>query len=300
MNALGETWYAHVGMHKVQRWRPEMQEQNDDAEEEEDPEDAKKREAAAAAAELLKEIASLKEQQANIVANITAMQGKLDGLSKSLKTKKGDVLKAGQAQLQTWEKELKSANQNLTGIKSKLADAQTKLPVSSKSSAKPTQSQGDAVVAGKKNSQLKPVARAKTVSNLKNVSASATSTGAKIAKQAPISRSSTITASLSESSSSSSSAIQKVSKAAPPQVVEMKEFSRAVERLDVKLLTISDEVCLDIDDQMWAPVKKLSFFPVLEKTLNSATTISSSPDTKKSAATSSLKTPSKPAAKKNF
>jgi hypothetical protein len=290
VNSLGQTWYAHVGMHQVQRWRPEMHEQNHDGEEEEDLEVANQREAAVAAAELLEEIASLKLQQDDIGASIAAMQGKLEVLSKGLKTKKGDALKAGQVQLQALEKEIKSANQNLTATKSKLADAQKKLPVPSKISAKSTQSQGDTVVAGKKGSQLKPVARAKTVSALKNVSSPAATTAAKNAKQVPISRSSTITAALSVNSSDSSSAIQKVSKAALPPVVEIKEFSRAVERLDVKLLTISDEVCLDIDDQMWAPVKKLSFFPVLERPV-----ISSLPDTKKSAATPSLSTPSKPA-----
>jgi hypothetical protein len=293
VNSLGQTWYAHVGMHQVQRWRPEMHEENHDGEEEEDLEVANQRQAAVAAAELLEEIASLKLQQDDIGTNIAAMQGKLEVLSKGLKTKKGDALKAGQVQLQALEKEIKSANQNLTAIKSKLADAQKKLPVSSKTSAKSSQSQGDTVVAGKKGSQPKPVARAKTVSALKNVSSSTAITAAKNTKQIPISRSSTstITAASSVNSSDSSSAIQKISKAALQPVVEIKEFSRAVERLDVKLLTISDEVCLDIDDQMWAPVKKLSFFPVFERPV-----ISSLPDTKKSAATPSLSTPSKPAA----
>jgi hypothetical protein len=292
VSAFGATWYARVGTNQVQRWRPEVYKESDSVqeEEEEDPEAAKQRGIAAAAAELLNEISSLKIQQADLAACITATQGKLEALTKSLKTKKGDALKAGQAQVQALEKEIKALSQNLNLIKSKLADAEKKLPSSSKESSK-KMLQTDAVAAGKKGAQLKPAPRVKAISSLKSDSSSSTTAVTKNTKKIPVSLPSAITTVLPENSSGSSPAVRSSSKAAAVPVAEVKEFSRAVTRLDEKLMSISDEVCLDVDDQMWAPVKKLSFFPVFEKPL-----ISLSPDTKKSAASSSLSAPSKPAA----
>jgi len=277
VNARGRSWYAHAETGQVQLWRPELCEEValDEEEEEEDPEVVAQREAATAAAALTELIASLKTRQADLAASVTALQGKTDALVKALKTKKGDALKAGQAQQQALEKEIKAATQDLAQTKSQIADAQKKLPAPSKVgggvSVKAGQGKDD--ISGKKATAVaggKQISRSNTVASSKSPAPPASAKKPLAAsKPAPMSRSSTLASTSSASASSapvSSSALQKqATKTAPPPAPEAKQFGRAVEGLDKKLLVISDEVCLHIDEQMWAPIKKLSFFPVSEK-----------------------------------
>lgn len=301
VRADGRTWYAHASLRKSQLWRPELHNEEENADEEEDAETVALREAAAATAELLELIAALKARQADLSASVVVMQGKADAQAKALKTKKGDALKAGQAQQQILEKQIKESNQDLASLKLQVSDAQKKLPTSAKSVAVAAQPRSDSNTAGKKEassgSSKKPVARANTMAPSK-AAASPTSTSkhAVAARQVPISRSSTIASLSSAGASASPAAPQKtVLKTAPAPLVEIKEFGRNAERLDGKLLAISDEVCLDVEDQIWAPIKQLSFFPVLEKPLNTLT-VPVATEMKSSVASSSLTTPSKTAA----
>jgi hypothetical protein len=305
VNASGGTWYVHTGTRQVQLWRPELQDEEEDADEEEDPEIVAQREAAAAATKLLELITALKLRQADIVASITALQGKVDAQTKALKTKKGDALKTGQAQQQALEKQIKEGTQDLAAIKLEIADAQRKLPSSSKNVAQATQPHNDSSVVSKKvpssGPSGKPIGRANTMATSK--SATSASSAAKLsvaARPVPVSRSSTVTAvssaSFSSSNGSSPAAQKPPSKTVPPPLIEIKEFGHAIEKLDSKLLTISDEICLDVDDQMWAPIKRLSFYPVLEKPFNPSPASTTPADTKKSSMTSTVSTPAKTAA----
>ena len=308
VNACGRTWYSLAGTRQVQLWRPEVHEEEVVDEEEEDPEAVALRDAAAAAAALADVIAYLKARQAEVVASVTALQGKADALTKALKTKKGDALKAGQAQQQALEKEIKASNQDLATIKSQIADVQKKLPAPVKSAGTLTQGKGDASSGAKKAvtavASGKPLSRANTVASSKSLAPlAAAKKPSAVVKPAPISRSSTITSvsSTSVSGSVSTSGSQKqASKTAPPPVPEIKEFGRAIETLDSKLLIISDEVCLDIHDQMWAPIKKLSFYPVAEKLPAHPAASAAQADVKRSvpssSASTSVSTPAKTAA----
>jgi hypothetical protein len=281
VNARGRSWYAHADTGQVQLWRPELCEEValDEEEEEEDPEVVAQREAATAAAALTELIASLKTRQAELAASVAALQGKTDALVKALKTKKGDALKAGQAQQQALEMEIKAATQDLAQTKSQIADAQKKLPAPSKVGGGVVVKAGPGKddMSGKKATAVaggKQISRSNTVASSKSPAPPASAKKPLAAsKPAPMSRSSTLASTSSASASSapvSSSALQKQASktappAAPPPAPEAKQFGRAVEGLDKKLLVISDEVCLHIDEQMWAPIKKLSFFPVSEK-----------------------------------
>jgi hypothetical protein len=300
VNANGRTWYAQTNSRKTQLWRPELHNEEENADEEEDPETVALREAAAATAELLELIAALKTRQADLAASVVVMQGKADAQAKALKTKKGDALKAGQAQQQILEKQIKETNQDLASLKLQISDAQKKLPSSAKSVAVATQPRSDSNTVGKKEvssgSSKKPPARANTMAPSK-IAASTTSTSkhAVAPRPVPISRSSTIAAVSSAGVSASPAAPQKTVLKTVTPTVEIKEFGRTAERLDGKLLAISDEVCLDVDDQIWAPIKQLSFFPVLEKPQNNLT-VPVATEVKNSVASSSMSTPSKTAA----
>ena len=192
----GRTWFVNSVTRQVQLWRPEIPKEEDVVDEEEDPDVVAQREAAAAAAQLLEFISALKVRQEDLGAGVTALQSKMDAQAKALKSKKGDALKAGQAQQQVLEKQIKEANQNLAAIQSQILDAQKKLPSSSRITAQATKPQGDSSVLSKKaissGSSGKPVARANTMTSSK--STASTTSPAKISaasRHVPISRSST-------------------------------------------------------------------------------------------------------------
>jgi hypothetical protein len=280
VNAFGRTWYEHAGLRQVQKWRPELHEDKEVVEEDDDPENVAQREAAAAAAALIELVSSLKLRQADLMSTVNAQQ-KLELLIKALKTKKGDALNKGQMQQQALEKEIKDMQKDLAVTKAQIADAQKRLPATSKSVANNSQPSSQSGVVGDKTAlsglRSNPVSRANTVGSSKKYP-SPSPTSVKVsapARPAPVARSSTITSVSSSSVSGSSTSLQSpATKTAPVPVAEIKEFGRTADKLDIKLLTISDEVCLSICDQMWAPIKKLSFLLIIDK-LQSDTAISS-------------------------
>ena len=302
VNAFGRTWYEHAGLRQVQKWRPELHEDKEVVEEDDDPENVAQREAAAAAAALIELVSSLKLRQADLMSTVNAQQNKLELLIKALKTKKGDALNKGQVQQQALEKEIKDMQKDLAVTKAQIADAQKRLPATSKSVANNSQPSSQSGVVGDKTAlsglRSKPVSHANTMGSSKKISLSFFPS-AKVsapARPAPVARSSTITSVSSSSVSGSSTSLQSpAAKTAPVPVAEIKEFGRTADKLDVKLLTISDEVCLSIHDQMWAPIKKLSFLPIMDKLpSNSAiSSASSQADNKKSSSSSIASSPSK-------
>ena len=302
VNAMGRTWYEHAGMRQVQMWRPESREDEEEIfQQDEDPEDVALLEAAAAAAALMELVSSLQKRQADLLASVTAQQGKLETLTKTLKTKKGDALKTGQAQQESLDKEIKALQKQLAVTKAQIADAQKNLPATSKSVPKDTEAQkGQSSLGGNKavasGTRSKPLSRASTMAPSKSTSSPNSKISASV-KPVPVSRSSTIISLSSLSASGSSPSLQKTAaKTVPVPVAVTKEFGQVVEKLDSKLLSISDEICLDVDEQIWAPIKKMSFFPVMEKLpVNSAISLANPAENKKNASPSITNTPAKTA-----